>query len=200
MEHPWAENTASPMEIITPHGKYDSELLAPPTTATAQSLHPPARISSPIPASLLIATFNMRKPAVCIFTFAGKSKNVTWCEGAIETSSVCFNEPFLVTIHLGTVFAGDVLLCGSTIYFLLYQSKSVSPQSAGILNALTKLATQSAAPAVNDKNNNEIKDTQVQRIITTPDVLRLHNLTADGLSSVHRVIEIAPSTRSSRMV
>ncbi|KAJ7833550.1 hypothetical protein B0H14DRAFT_3462690 [Mycena olivaceomarginata] len=62
----WAENTASPMEIITQNGEYDSEPLAPPTTATAQSLHPPARISSPILASLLIATFNMRKPGAAI--------------------------------------------------------------------------------------------------------------------------------------
>ncbi|KAJ6508132.1 hypothetical protein C8R45DRAFT_1207908 [Mycena sanguinolenta] len=67
----------------------------------------------------------------CVFTFAGLSKNVTWIE-----------------IHLATVFAGDVLLCGSTIYFLLYQSKHVSQDTAGILNSLTKLTFQSAAPAV----------------------------------------------------
>ncbi|KAJ7820562.1 hypothetical protein B0H14DRAFT_3147067 [Mycena olivaceomarginata] len=63
---PWAENTASPMEIITPHGEYVSEPLASSTTATAQSLYPPARISSAIPASLLIATFNMRKPGAAV--------------------------------------------------------------------------------------------------------------------------------------
>ncbi|KAJ7122109.1 hypothetical protein C8R44DRAFT_852889 [Mycena epipterygia] len=67
----------------------------------------------------------------CVFTFAGESKNVTW-----------------ISIHLGTVFTGDVLLCGSTIYFLLYHSKDASPLTAGILNALTKLTFQSAAPAV----------------------------------------------------
>ncbi|KAJ6568843.1 hypothetical protein B0H19DRAFT_1134037 [Mycena capillaripes] len=78
----------------------------------------------------IVTLFVFALIAVFIFTFAGKSKNVTW-----------------FTIHLGTVFAGDVLLCGSTLYFLLYHSKSVSPQSAGMLNALTKLAIQSAAPA-----------------------------------------------------
>ncbi|KAJ7090692.1 hypothetical protein C8R44DRAFT_648100, partial [Mycena epipterygia] len=53
----------------------------------------------------------------------------------------------IVNIHLGTVFIGDVLLCGSTIYFLLYHSKDASPLTTGILNALTKLTFQSAAPA-----------------------------------------------------
>ncbi|KAJ6557505.1 hypothetical protein B0H19DRAFT_1147993 [Mycena capillaripes] len=68
----------------------------------------------------------------CVFTFAGQSKtSVTW-----------------INIQLGTIFAGDLLLCGSTIYFLLSQSKSVSSQTAGVLNALTKLSFQSAAPAV----------------------------------------------------
>ncbi|KAJ7772395.1 hypothetical protein B0H16DRAFT_1714593 [Mycena metata] len=66
----------------------------------------------------------------CVFTFAGQLKNVTWIE-----------------IHLATVFAGDVLLCGSTIYFLLYHSKYASPETAGMLNSITKLTFQSAAPA-----------------------------------------------------
>ncbi|KAJ7739154.1 hypothetical protein B0H16DRAFT_1891120 [Mycena metata] len=65
-----------------------------------------------------------------VFTFAGQLKNVTWIE-----------------IHLGTVFTGDVLLCGSTIYFLLYHSKHASLETAGKLNSITKLTFQSAAPA-----------------------------------------------------
>ncbi|KAJ7825098.1 hypothetical protein B0H14DRAFT_2596762 [Mycena olivaceomarginata] len=65
-----------------------------------------------------------------VFEFAGQSKNVTWIE-----------------IHLATVFAGDVLLCGSTIYFLLHHSKHASPDSASKLSSLTKLTFQSAAPA-----------------------------------------------------
>ncbi|KAJ7090680.1 hypothetical protein C8R44DRAFT_648085, partial [Mycena epipterygia] len=51
------------------------------------------------------------------------------------------------SIQSGMVFTGDVLLCGSTIYFLLYHSKDASPSTTGILNALTKLTFQSAAPA-----------------------------------------------------
>ncbi|KAJ7907577.1 hypothetical protein B0H13DRAFT_2273667 [Mycena leptocephala] len=66
----------------------------------------------------------------CVFTFAARGKNVTW----IET-------------HLATVFAGDVLLCGSTMYFLLFHSKHASPETAGKLNSITKLTFQSAAPA-----------------------------------------------------
>ncbi|KAJ7211838.1 hypothetical protein C8J57DRAFT_1604707 [Mycena rebaudengoi] len=66
-----------------------------------------------------------------VFTFAGQKKNVTWIE-----------------IHLGTVFAGDVLLCGSTIYFLLSHSEYALPETAGMLHSIKKLTFQSAAPAV----------------------------------------------------
>ncbi|KAJ7888559.1 hypothetical protein B0H14DRAFT_3855940 [Mycena olivaceomarginata] len=52
-----------------------------------------------------------------------------------------------LAIHLGIVFAGDLILCGSTAYFLLIRSKQVSPQTAGMLNAILKLTFQSAAPA-----------------------------------------------------
>ncbi|KAJ6508119.1 hypothetical protein DFH09DRAFT_1199421, partial [Mycena vulgaris] len=68
-----------------------------------------------------------------VFTFAGQLKNVTWIE-----------------IHLATVFAGDLLLCGSTIYFLLVRHASrnaSSAESAGMLYSITKLTFQSAAPA-----------------------------------------------------
>ncbi|KAJ7211855.1 hypothetical protein C8J57DRAFT_1604747 [Mycena rebaudengoi] len=66
-----------------------------------------------------------------VFTFVGQFKSVTW-----------------IDIHLGTVFAGDVLLCGSTIYFLLYHSEYASPETAGMLHSIKKLTFQSAAPAV----------------------------------------------------
>ncbi|KAJ7820541.1 hypothetical protein B0H13DRAFT_2451573 [Mycena leptocephala] len=72
----------------------------------------------------------------CVFTFAGQIKNVTWSKEAVETF-----------IHLATVFAGDVLLCGSTIYFLLFHSRHSSPETAGMLDSITKLTFQSAAPA-----------------------------------------------------
>ncbi|KAJ7127670.1 hypothetical protein C8R44DRAFT_616388, partial [Mycena epipterygia] len=52
-----------------------------------------------------------------------------------------------VGIHLGTVFAGDAVLCGSTVYFLLSHSKQVLPETGGMLNAIVKLTFQSAAPA-----------------------------------------------------
>ncbi|KAF8199261.1 hypothetical protein K438DRAFT_1966478 [Mycena galopus ATCC 62051] len=52
-----------------------------------------------------------------------------------------------ISIHLGTVVAGDLLLCGSTVYFLTQHSKEASPAIAGILAALLKLTIQSAAPA-----------------------------------------------------
>ncbi|KAJ7212639.1 hypothetical protein GGX14DRAFT_564388 [Mycena pura] len=81
--------------------------------------------------AVIVTLFIFALIAACIFTFVGNSRNVTW-----------------FIIHLGTVFAGDVLLCGSTIYALLYHSRHVSAQTAGILSALTKLTFQSAAPAV----------------------------------------------------
>ncbi|KAJ7444467.1 hypothetical protein FB451DRAFT_1568386 [Mycena latifolia] len=52
-----------------------------------------------------------------------------------------------IAVHLSTVFAGDIILCLSTTYFLLQHSQDVLPQTAGILNALLKLTIQSAAPA-----------------------------------------------------
>ncbi|KAJ7793880.1 hypothetical protein B0H14DRAFT_2256857, partial [Mycena olivaceomarginata] len=55
----------------------------------------------------------------------------------------------LVAVHLITVFAGDIVLCLSTTYFLLVttHSQDLLPQTAGVLNALLKLTIQSAAPA-----------------------------------------------------
>ncbi|KAJ7308656.1 hypothetical protein DFH08DRAFT_899856 [Mycena albidolilacea] len=70
-----------------------------------------------------------------VFQFAGQSKNITWSKEAVEISG-------------STVFAGDVLLCGSTIYFLSYHSKHALPDTASMLSSLTKLTFQSAAPAV----------------------------------------------------
>ncbi|KAJ7127698.1 hypothetical protein C8R44DRAFT_616447, partial [Mycena epipterygia] len=61
---------------------------------------------------------------------------------------LCSRAPSIVVgIHLGTVFAGDALLCGSTVYFLLARSKQVLPETGGMLNAFVKLTFQSAAPA-----------------------------------------------------
>ncbi|KAJ6468594.1 hypothetical protein DFH09DRAFT_1222266 [Mycena vulgaris] len=65
-----------------------------------------------------------------VFTFSRDSRNRIW-----------------ITIHLGTGFAGDLLLCVTTTYFLSNRSKQALPQTAGILNAIVKLTFQSAAPA-----------------------------------------------------
>ncbi|KAJ6555451.1 hypothetical protein DFH09DRAFT_1492764 [Mycena vulgaris] len=64
------------------------------------------------------------------FTFSRDPRNKIW-----------------IAIHLGTVFAGDLILCGTTAYFLSYRSKQALPQTAGMLNAIIKLTFQSAAPA-----------------------------------------------------
>ncbi|KAF8207410.1 hypothetical protein K438DRAFT_1962335 [Mycena galopus ATCC 62051] len=61
------------------------------------------------------------------------------------------NDPLQIdrwlSIHLGTVVAGDLLLTGSTVYFLVQHSKEALPVTVGIVNALLKLTIQSAAPA-----------------------------------------------------
>ncbi|KAJ6530817.1 hypothetical protein DFH09DRAFT_1093426 [Mycena vulgaris] len=64
------------------------------------------------------------------FNFKNDSRNSIW-----------------IAVHLGTVFAGDLLLCGSTVFFLTNHSKQALPQTAGMLNAILKLTFQSAAPA-----------------------------------------------------
>ncbi|KAJ6562613.1 hypothetical protein B0H19DRAFT_1145147 [Mycena capillaripes] len=51
-----------------------------------------------------------------------------------------------VAVHLGTVFAGDLVLCGGTAFFLLKHSKRALPATAGMLNAILRLMFQSAAP------------------------------------------------------
>ncbi|KAJ7276693.1 hypothetical protein C8J57DRAFT_194681 [Mycena rebaudengoi] len=49
-------------------------------------------------------------------------------------------------IHYGTVVAGDVILSGSTIYFLLKRAHQALPGNVGILNRLLRIAFQSAVP------------------------------------------------------
>ncbi|KAJ7578699.1 hypothetical protein C8J56DRAFT_835693 [Mycena floridula] len=49
--------------------------------------------------------------------------------------------------HLGSVFAGDLLLSLATVFFLTRSKKNVLPQTAGLLTALVRLTFQSAAPA-----------------------------------------------------
>ncbi|KAK7018232.1 hypothetical protein R3P38DRAFT_3200595 [Favolaschia claudopus] len=58
------------------------------------------------------------------------------------------------SIHLGFTVAGDILLTGNTVFYLLpssaipqRHSKEVLPETAGILKAILRLTLQSAAPA-----------------------------------------------------
>ncbi|KAJ7276694.1 hypothetical protein C8J57DRAFT_1713965 [Mycena rebaudengoi] len=57
-------------------------------------------------------------------------------------SKICF------MIYYAMVVAGDVILSGSTIYFLLKQSQQALPETVGILNRFIWLIFQSAMPAV----------------------------------------------------
>ncbi|KAJ7310069.1 hypothetical protein DFH08DRAFT_1046626, partial [Mycena albidolilacea] len=72
---------------------------------------------------------------------------------AIVSSVFTFTKDHLqndrwISIHLGTVVAGDLLLCGSTTYFLIQHLKETSlPETAGMFRALLKLTIQSTAPA-----------------------------------------------------
>ncbi|KAK0213622.1 hypothetical protein IW262DRAFT_1410506 [Armillaria fumosa] len=52
-----------------------------------------------------------------------------------------------LSAHYAIVFAGDVLLAGTTAYFLLKTKKDVLPQTVGIINALIRLTFQTATPA-----------------------------------------------------
>ncbi|KAJ6541475.1 hypothetical protein B0H19DRAFT_1173303, partial [Mycena capillaripes] len=54
-----------------------------------------------------------------------------------------------VSPHLGAVLCGDLLLTGSTVFYLLRHSKTVLPRgpTAPILSSLRRVTIQSAAPA-----------------------------------------------------
>jgi hypothetical protein len=43
--------------------------------------------------------------------------------------------------------AADMTICLTTAYFLIKTKKNVLPQTVGVLNALIRLAFQTAAPA-----------------------------------------------------
>ncbi|KAF8209144.1 hypothetical protein K438DRAFT_1930067 [Mycena galopus ATCC 62051] len=48
--------------------------------------------------------------------------------------------------HLGSVFAGDVLMTAFTTYFLVKSKADVLPQTVGLINSLVRLTFQTAAP------------------------------------------------------
>ncbi|KAF7366337.1 hypothetical protein MSAN_00890100 [Mycena sanguinolenta] len=86
-----------------------------------------------------------------------------------------------VAVHLGTVFAGDFLLCSSMSYFLLTRSKQALPQTAGMLNAILKLTFQSAAPAAICAMVNLICNVMSNRGPTTATPWTLIAITANEL-------------------
>ncbi|KAJ7025800.1 hypothetical protein C8F04DRAFT_126642 [Mycena alexandri] len=49
--------------------------------------------------------------------------------------------------HLSSVFAGDIIMCFTTAYFLLKTKSDVLPQTVGLITALVRLTFQTAAPA-----------------------------------------------------
>ncbi|KAJ7206338.1 hypothetical protein GGX14DRAFT_457611 [Mycena pura] len=57
-----------------------------------------------------------------------------------------FHSPWLGT-YLAAGFAGDTLLCGSTVYFLSKLSQESSTPTSTKLNAIVRLTFQSSAPA-----------------------------------------------------
>ncbi|KAJ7060974.1 hypothetical protein C8F01DRAFT_178234 [Mycena amicta] len=72
--------------------------------------------------------------------------------------SICVGTYFIATVqvehigmwfaaHLGSVFAGDIILSCTTAYFLLKSKKDVLPQTVGLISALVRLTFQTAAPA-----------------------------------------------------
>ncbi|KAJ7258226.1 hypothetical protein C8J57DRAFT_1516112 [Mycena rebaudengoi] len=85
-----------------------------------------------------------------LFVFSVIAAIVTvWAFSTIHTDSymgTMNNAWIAVAIQIATVVAGDVLLCGSTLYFLIMQSRDALPQTAGILHRLMRLTFQSAAP------------------------------------------------------
>ncbi|KAK0502868.1 hypothetical protein EDD18DRAFT_609651 [Armillaria luteobubalina] len=51
-------------------------------------------------------------------------------------------------VHYATIFASDVLLAGTTAFFLLKTRKLVLPHTTGVIDALIRLTFQTATPAV----------------------------------------------------
>ncbi|KAF7366336.1 hypothetical protein MSAN_00890000 [Mycena sanguinolenta] len=88
-----------------------------------------------------------------------------------------------VPVHLGSVFAGDFLLCSTTSFFLLTRSKQALPQTAGMLNAILKLTFQSVAPAAICAMINLICNLISNRGSTTANAWSLMAITSNELPS-----------------
>ncbi|KAF7315769.1 hypothetical protein MIND_00092900 [Mycena indigotica] len=122
------------------------------------------------------------------FTFSDQPQRINW-----------------ISIHLGVVFGGDLLLCSSTAYFLMKHSKQVLPQTAGMLNAILKLTIQSALPGAlcaminlitsqtGDKSNPSNPSTLIS-IISTDMLPKLYALSAMWTLNSRRSIQLSRST------
>ncbi|KAK0445461.1 hypothetical protein EV421DRAFT_321544 [Armillaria borealis] len=70
---------------------------------------------------------------------------------AVATYYIARSDPKLgrwLAVHYATIFASDVILAGTTAYFLLKTRKLVLPHTTGVINALIRLTFQTATPAV----------------------------------------------------
>ncbi|KAK0240534.1 hypothetical protein EDD85DRAFT_825640 [Armillaria nabsnona] len=70
---------------------------------------------------------------------------------AVATYYIAHSDPKLgrwLAVHYATIFASDVMLAGTTAYFLLKTRKLVLPHTTGVINALIRLTFQTATPAV----------------------------------------------------
>ncbi|KAJ6541516.1 hypothetical protein B0H19DRAFT_1239348 [Mycena capillaripes] len=82
--------------------------------------------------SFSFALISAAVSAFFIFADIGSPKHATW-----------------MSIHLGAALGGDLLLTGSTAFYLLRHSKTVLPRgpTAPLLSSLLRVTIQSAAPA-----------------------------------------------------
>ncbi|KAJ7507289.1 hypothetical protein B0H11DRAFT_1971057 [Mycena galericulata] len=85
-------------------------------------------------------------PIVLIFLFAFFSMIVATYYITVGVSA-SKNIADWFAAHLSSVFAGDVLMSGSTAYYLLRSKKNILPQTTGLIDALVRLTFQTAAPA-----------------------------------------------------
>ncbi|KAJ7233620.1 hypothetical protein C8J57DRAFT_1532155 [Mycena rebaudengoi] len=80
--------------------------------------------------------------SIVVFVYAYNGPLATPSQSLITSSRSLW-----LPIQFATVVAADVLLCCSTVYFLLKQSREALPGTAGLLHRLIRLTFQSAAPA-----------------------------------------------------
>ncbi|KAJ7825552.1 hypothetical protein B0H14DRAFT_3874414 [Mycena olivaceomarginata] len=103
-------------------------------------------VVAPLAAIFLFALVAMAV-ATYFITVQDIAKIPVWCACL---SHICgTNHKFVhpVNAHLGSVFAGDVLLTSTTAYFLLRSQRRALPQSEALIGSLLRLTFRTAAPA-----------------------------------------------------